>query len=57
MGTTFGKSQRVEETTKGILDLLMSENLAANEIFDVISEVQKYALHKMIGEDFRALSD
>ncbi len=56
MGTTFGKSQKVEEVAKQVIDLLMGENLVANEIFDVISEVQKYALHKMIGEDFRALT-
>jgi len=57
MTTTFGKTKKVEEATKEVLDLLMDQNLTANEIFDVTSELQKYAFHKMVGEDFRALSD
>ena len=57
MTTTFGKSKKVEELTKQVLDIVMDANLTANEIFDVTAELQKYAFHKMVGEDFRALSD
>lgn len=57
MVTVFGKSKKVEAVTEKVLDLLMDEKLAANEIFDVVSELQKYAIHQLVGEDFRALSD
>ena len=56
MTTTFGKTKKVENMTKQMLDLLMGENLTANEIFDVTAELQKYAFHQIVGEDFRALS-
>jgi len=56
MTSAFQRSKKVEEVTEKILDLLMDEKLVANEIFDVVSELQKYAIHQLAGEDFRALS-
>ena len=56
MTTVFGKSKKVETVIEKILDLLMDEKLVANEIFDVVSELQKYAIHQLVGEDFRALN-
>ena len=56
MATVLARSKKVEAVTGKVLDLLMDEKLAANEIFDVVSELQKYAIHQLVGEDFRALS-